>query len=175
MGKTAKIILGVIGFFVLACIVAAVLGGRFLTGKFTEVVQESQRQSEAARTWARAHTQGDCMDEGMRRVLACPPAGAGFQCQLGVQSFGAVCLLSAAPTPGLCDGVPSPQEFTASSQWINARCSPLDGLESAPSDRSLRCRNFVPVLQHHCARRMVRAPVATAPDAAPAAAPDATP
>ncbi len=123
MGKTAKIILAIVGVFILACLVGSVMLGRFGSRKFTEVMQEAQRQSAEARTWARSHSQGECMDEGMSRVQGCP----GIQCQIAVQTFTSVCLSAASPTADLCDGVPDPQEFMATSQWINNRCAAFNG------------------------------------------------
>lgn len=146
MGKTAKIILAIVGVFILACLVGSVMLGRFGSRKFTEVMREAQRQSAEARTWARSHSQGDCMDEGMQRAQRCP----GIQCQIALQAFTAVCLSAASPTAGLCDGVPGPQDFTASSQWINNRCAAFDGPQSAPGGAAMRCRNLLPVLQRHC-------------------------
>ncbi len=138
---------------------------RYGKRKFGEFAREAQRQSLEARTWARAHTQGECMDEGMQRVQRCP----GIPCQIGVQTFTSVCLSAAAPTPGLCDGVPGPQDFMATSQWINTRCMAFAGPQSAPSEQSMRCRNLVPVLHRHCAARFMAMPDGAV--AAPAPAP----
>lgn len=162
MGKTAKIILAIVGVFILACVVGSVVLARFGRQKFTEISQEALRQSTEARTWARGRAQGDCMDEGLARVQRCP----GIQCQLAVQSFTSTCLAAAAASPGLCDGVPGPQDFMATSQWINNRCRAFDGAQSAPAEASLRCRNLLPVLQRHCVLRAM-----SAADAGPAAAP----
>lgn len=167
MGKTAKIVLGVIGVFVLACVVGAVLLGRFAKQKIGGIVEETQRATAEARTFARTHQQGDCMDEGMRRARGC----AAFQCMVATQNFTAICLSAAAATPGICDGVPHPQDFMSSSRWINSRC-PVTGPTSAPDQASLACRNVVPALQAHCARQSAAA--AGQPDASTMmAAPDA--
>ena len=164
MGKTAKIILAIVGVFILACLVGSVLLARFGKQKFGEVMQEAQRQSVEARAWARTHSQGDCINEGMTRVQACPS----IQCQLAVQTFTSVCLSAASPTAGLCDGVPGPQEFMAASQWINNRCAAFNGPQSAPGEPSMRCRNLLPVLQRHCyAQVMIASPdAAVSADAA---------
>ena len=162
MGKTAKIILAIVGVFILACLVGSVKLARFGGRKFNELAQEAQRQSAAARTWANGHMQGECMDEGMQRVQRCP----GVQCQIAVQTFTSVCLSAAAPTVGLCEGVPGPQDFMATSQWINNRCAAFNGRQSAPGEPAMRCRNLLPVLQRHCFAH----PAAT-PDAAVAPTP----
>jgi len=170
MGKTAKIILAIVGVFILACLVGSVVLARFGKQKFGEIVQEAQRQNVEARSWARAHSQGDCMNEGLARVQACPGSPS-IQCQIAVQAFTSTCLSAASPTPGLCEAVPSPQDFMGTSQWINTRCAAFNGPGSAPGEASMRCRNLLPALQRHCfARAMV-----AAPDAAVAAAPDAAP
>lgn len=167
MGKTAKIILAIVGVFILACLVGSVVLARYGKQKFGEIVQEAQRQTAEARTWARAHSQGDCMNEGLSRVQACPS----LQCQIAVQTFTSTCLTAASPTPGLCEGVPSPQDFMGTSQWINTRCSAFNGPNSVPGEPSMRCRNLLPVLQRHCFAR----PMIAAPDASVAATPDAAP
>jgi hypothetical protein len=172
VGKTAKIILSIVGVFILACIVGSVLFVRFTKKTFTALADEAQRQSTEARAWARGHQQGECMDEGMARVQRCP----GIQCQIAVQTFTAVCLSAAAPTAGLCDGVPHPQDFMATSQWINNRCMAFNTPQSAQG--SMRCRNLLPALQRHCFARAltaadaaVAAPPAVAPPLPPAPAP----
>ncbi|TAK30303.1 MAG: hypothetical protein EPO40_07895 [Myxococcaceae bacterium] len=164
MGKTAKIILAIVGIFILACLVGSVLLARFGKQKFGEVVQEAQRQSVEARAWARTHSQGDCINEGMSRVQACP----GIQCQLAVQTFTSTCLSAASRTPDLCVGVPAPQDFMGTSQWINTRCAAFNGPQSAPGEPSMRCRNLLPVLQRHCfAQVMIASPdAAVSADAA---------
>ena len=164
MGKTAKIILGLLGFFVLACIVAVVAGGTFLKQKVGGIVEETQRQQTEARTFARTHAQAECMDEGIRRSRGC----AGFSCQVGVQSFTSACLSTATPTPGLCDGVPHPQDFQSGSIWRNGRC-PVTGTQSVPDATTRACQQVTPVLQGYCAAVAARADAAVAP--APTAAP----
>lgn len=172
MGKTAKIVLGVLGFFVLACVVGAVLLGRFAKQKLGGLVEETQRATTEARAFARAHSQGECMNEGLRRARGC----TGFQCQVATQSFTSTCLSAATPTPGICDGVPHPQDFMSSSRWLSSRC-PVTGPTSVPDQASLACRNVVPALQGYCAGQAAAAmaqpdaaaAVAVEPDAAAAA------
>jgi hypothetical protein len=173
VGKTAKIILSIVGVFILACIVGSVLFVRFTKKTFTALADEAQRQSTEARAWARGHQQGECMDEGMARVQRCP----GIQCQIAVQTFTAACLSAAAPTAGLCDGVPHPQDFMATSQWINNRCMAFHSPQSAPAQASMRCRNLLPALQRHCfARALIAADAAAAaPPAVPAPVPAPAP
>lgn len=168
MGKTAKIILGLLGFFVLVCIVGGVLLARFGKQQIGGLVEETQRQTTEARAWARTHAQADCMDEGIRRSRAC----TGFQCQVGVQSFTSTCLSTAAPTPGLCDGVPHPEDFRSGSIWRNGRC-PVTGTPAAPDPAARACQQVMPVLQGYCAAVAARADAAAAP--APTAAPTAAP
>ena len=60
---------------------------------------------------------------------------------VAVQAFTSTCLSAASPTPGLCEAVPSPQDFTGTSQWINTRCAAFNGPGSAPGEASMRCRN----------------------------------
>ncbi len=172
MGKTAKIILGVLGFFVLACIVAGVVSVTFVKKKIGNVAEEMQRQQTEARTWARGHAQAECLDQGMVRARTC----AGFTCQMGVQTFTSNCLSLATPTPGLCEGVPHPQDFQSGSIWRNGRC-PITGTQSAPDATSTACLQVMSILQAHCAARAARADAAVAPmpTAEPTPAPTAAP
>lgn len=174
MGKTAKIILGVLGFFVIVCIVAVVAGGTFLKQKVGGLVEETQRAQTEARTWGPGHTQADCIDEGMRRARGC----TGFSCQVGVQTFTSTCLSAAAPTPGICDGVPHPQDFRSGALWRSTRC-PVTGAQSVPDVATRACQQVMPILQNHCAGRSIPvqadASVAPAPTAEPTPAPTAAP
>ncbi len=168
MGKTAKIILGVLGFFVLVCIVAVVAGGAFVKKKFGGFADEMQRQQTEARTWARSHTQAECMDEGMVRARGC----SGFSCQVGIQAFTSTCLSLATPTPGICDGVPHPRDMQSGGVWRNGRC-PITGAQSVPDATTRACFQVTSVLQGYCAARAIGADAAVAPT--PTAAPTAAP
>lgn len=158
MGKTAKIVLGVIALFAVACFVGAIVLAKVGKQKMEGFAHDLERQTAEARAWGASHAQGDCMTEGLQRVARCD----GIGCQLQVQNFATVCLQTAAPTAGLCDGIPAPQDFAASGQWVNSRCMAMTG------EQAMRCRNLVPVLQRHCVIQVMRAsPSLTAPSAAP--------
>jgi hypothetical protein len=164
MSKTTKIILSVIGVLLLACVVGVSVLARYGKKTFNEFAQETRRQTVEARAWAQGHAQGECVDEGLARVQRC----SGFQCQVGVQTFTTACLDVAAPTPGLCDGVPHPQDYMSSSLWRNGRC----GAQSQAA--ATRCHNLLSALQNHCAAHRaatVDAAVAATDAAVPADAP----
>jgi hypothetical protein len=162
MGKTAKIILSIVGVLALACLVGSVVLVKVGKQKFGEFVQESQRQTNAARTWARGHAQSECVDEGLTRVQRCTD----LRCQIAAQTFTDACLSSAAPSPGLCEAVPHPQDYMSGSQWKALRCAAYNGPSSAQSPAAMRCQNLLSALQNHCARSRV-----ASPDAAVAPAP----
>lgn len=171
MGKTAKIILSIVGVFILACIVGTALFARFAKRSIEGITQETQRQVTEGRAFAVGRAQAQCVDEGLARVQRCP----GISCQIAVQTFTSTCLSRAAPTPGLCEGVPHPQDFMSSAQWANGRCAPLNGPQSAQSEAARRCHNQLRVLQSHCALQRLAAGDASvlAPSDATAPGPDA--
>ncbi|MDB4932992.1 MAG: hypothetical protein JWM10_5476 [Myxococcaceae bacterium] len=157
MGKTAKIILSIIGVLALACLVGSVVLVKVGKEKLGAFVQETQRQNAEARTWARGRAQSECVDEGLTRVQRC--GDAAFGCQVSVQSFTSACLSSAAPTPGLCDGVPHPQDYNSGAQWKALRCAAYNAPQSGAA---MRCQNLLSALQNHCARSRLPAPAADA-------------
>lgn len=171
MGKTTKIVLGVVGTIALfggLCFVGIVMLAKKGQRELEGFARDSEQQAAEARTWATQHAQGECMNEGLRRMGTCN----GFRCQIQVQSFTMVCLSRAAPTAGLCDGIPAPQDFMATSQWVNSRC-----VDPTP-DQATKCRNLMSVLQRHCViQAMPASPSLAAPvgSAAPSVAPSGAP
>jgi hypothetical protein len=166
MGKTAKIILSIIGVLALACLVGVVVLAKVGKEKFGAFLEENQRTSAEGRTWGGGHAQSECVDEGQARALRC--GDTEVRCQIAAQSFTTACLAAAAPTAGLCDGVPHPQDYMSGSQWKAQRCAALNSPQSPQSGAAMRCQNHLSALQNHCAR--TRAPVPTPTPAADAAA-----
>lgn len=146
MGNTAKVLLGLLAMFLVICGIAGYIGVRKAKAGYGRLVDQAQQEGNAARQWAVGHQQTDCLDEAMRRSLACRDT----TCQIGTSMFSSVCLDSANPTPGLCDGVPQQRQFSASLQWQNQRCGAMPPLDAQS------CRNVANALQQHCAMREMR-------------------
>ena len=72
--------------------------------------------SEASE-FAERHTQADCIPAALDRHRHCTGSGCNFH--LG--AFTQICLSQAAPTPGLCTGVP--RSLADSAPWAEHECA----------------------------------------------------
>ncbi|MBI5513072.1 MAG: hypothetical protein HY909_04845 [Deltaproteobacteria bacterium] len=171
MGRTAKIVLGVLAGFALLCVISGVLGMRYAKRKAQELARVTEETARTSRAWAQGHAQADCVDEGLRRAFACE----GVFCQVEQQVFVQQCLVTAAPTPGLCEGTPPPRDFMATAQWRSSRC-----MVYTAGDQAQRCQNLLSALLQHCQLHPTPAAPAPAPptpeaDASAAPAPSVAP
>jgi hypothetical protein len=134
--------------------VAALLGcGLCFGGMYFWVDQNADRLRESgqrvmaeAESFAASHSQDECIDEGLRRKDAC---GSGMEviCNAEAGIFLRRCLEAAAPTPGLCDGVPPPGEIMAGATWAVGYCA----ARGRSGDQ--QCAQFVRAIVEYCGSR----------------------
>lgn len=141
--KRVAIILAVIfGGGAIVCLVCGVFG-MFRAQQF---VQEAQAGAEVtipqADEYARTHDQAACRDESLRRSDLCGLTD--LTCLTQASVFIERCLDSCAPTPGFCDGVPSPVEIMASAQWATAQCRELGRAQDS------HCSTLLQAVQRAC-------------------------
>lgn len=93
-----------------------------------------------AKAFAKTHAEGECVDQSLARVYKCD----GIKCRAGVAIFLEKCLPLAAPTHGICDGVPKHDDILAAATWAVEFC------EKKGSAQPKECANLVNKLAAHC-------------------------
>lgn len=132
----------------LAGFVVLLGGGAWLWWKNNEAAlrAEAEQASASAQRFGREHRQQQCLPEALKRSAAC----GDFACRMAQSAFTGVCLAVAAPSDGLCEGVPAADSLVDVTRWTMARCE-ADGVKaSCPAE-------IYSQLAHYCASQ---APVA---------------
>jgi hypothetical protein len=127
----------------LVCLVCGVFGFFRASEFMGEVQRDAVVTIQQADEFARAHDQIACRDEGLRRGDAC--GATDVNCNAQVTVFTDRCLAGATPTPGLCDGVPSPTDIMPGVTWQAAQCTQL----GRPQDS--HCTTLLQSIQRWCA------------------------
>lgn len=110
----------VIGFGVMAmlAVIAVVVGVWWVGANKDRWVAEGQSTKAEANSYATNHDQSACLDESIRRSLAC----RGFSCEVHVRVFLDACVKDASKSPGLCEGAPKSGELMKANQWAMDEC-----------------------------------------------------
>ena len=110
-----RVLLIVVGVFVLVIVVLGIVGYRALKARVPELnaaVQKAHREGEAYGT---GKAPADCIDEALRR------ADRSFTGQVRTRMFADACLKASTPPPGWCDQVPS--GVVATAKWAATECN----------------------------------------------------
>lgn len=148
MPTWAKVILVLVLVGILA--VASLIGIGVYVWKqrgpqFVADIKEGDREG---REFGEGTDNQECVDEGARRHRR----GEGFGDFLKSGIFLQSCLQASRETPGFCEGVPGPLEFTKTIQWRREQCQKY-GLTEAQ-----QCGNFFQQVQQFCERRAKKSP-----------------
>lgn len=84
-----------------------------------------------------------CVNEGIARYKREP----GFTSTISNAIFMRTCLDASRATPGFCDDVPKPTEFTKSAQWRTEQCRRVD------LSRDSYCQQLFQPVQQFCNER----------------------
>lgn len=79
-------------------------------------------ESEAGRAFAAEATQEECVDEALGRLEAC----TSMACASAESAFLGACLMAAAESPSLCEGVPEGLVGQQTVAWAVQRCRGVD-------------------------------------------------
>lgn len=134
-----------------ACIACGVLGGASLQQWAAGLRQEGLATEAEAHSFATAHDQTECIDEGRRRDRACG-ADTAITCHAHAGVFLTRCLDDATPVAGTCDGVPPTTEIMQSVHWSLAACAD----EASATQQA--CTRLMQAVQRHCERAAAAAP-----------------
>jgi hypothetical protein len=109
-----KILLAIVGFFVLAIVVLGIVAYRSFRAHEPELRASAAKMQTEGKAYGAGKQPGDCVDEALRR------ADRGFTGQIRTRVFVDACLKAASPSPAYCANVPSGIIDTA--RWANAEC-----------------------------------------------------
>lgn len=132
------------GVMLLGCLACGVYGYFWIDQNAAGLREVGVRAQGEADTFAASHTQAECLEDGFRRRDLCGDEMA-IMCQAEAGVFVRRCIDVATPTPGLCEGVPPPDDIAAAVHWALAYCAQLGRAQ----DR--QCPQFVRPIMEHCA------------------------
>ena len=113
-----KIVLIVIGVFVLILIALGVLGYVYFNQHKDEWMKAGAAAKQEGEAFAGGKDASQCVDEGLKRLNAC----AGLSCEITARAFTQACMTKAAPSPQLCNGAPKRSEIINSAKWALEEC-----------------------------------------------------
>lgn len=121
----------------------AVIGGAvwWFSANKDRLLAEGKESVAEAEAFATNHDQTACVDEGLRRGGTCD----GFVCEVKAKVFTTTCLQRAAPTPGLCTGVPAPTEIIKTASWVIDECQ-----RRGKRSDDQRCQRLVQAVPEAC-------------------------
>jgi hypothetical protein len=118
MPTWAKVLLALLGAFVLLTVAIGV-GGYFYVSRHKDAwVAEAKKVAEEGRAFGEGKEGSQCVDEALRRLRDCN----GIMCEARVRLFLSGCLPSAAPSPELCTNAPPRSEVMRSAMWAVNEC-----------------------------------------------------
>lgn len=145
--RTLVIVFAVFGAVTLLGCLACAVGGYFWVDQNAAGLREmGERVQAEASSFAATHSQEECVVDALRRDDACGEQ-LEIMCHAEAGVFMRACLGQATPTPGLCDGVPGPDEIMAGAQWAVAECA----RRGRTGDQ--QCAQLMRGLVEHCAGR----------------------
>ena len=139
LSKNVKIALWGCGSLLFVTIALVVVFVVVVLANKDTLVQGAQHSTESGTAFGRAHSQTECVSEGLRQNAAC----SGLVCETGVNLFLDSCLRAAPEDPSLCAGVPEPSEILKSAAWCKQRCSEIGRPGNQPCLRLMQAQ-----LQH---------------------------
>lgn len=109
-----KVILLVVGLFILTVVVLAVVAYKTIKTHEPELRASVEKVSAEGKTFGTGKAPADCIEEALRR------ADRSFTGQIRTRMFADACLKASTQPPGYCDGVPS--GVIATAKWANTEC-----------------------------------------------------
>jgi len=124
---------------------AIFLGIRWLKSHEAELSDLGRNAEAQARDWGKGKDANACVDEALRRTMAC--GDLEVMCQVRASVFFDGCMQVASVPADFCANVPGQLEIMATVKWQMAQCAQ----RGHPNDR--RCSRFFTNLQKRCERR----------------------
>ncbi len=140
MSKTLKIVLIIIGAFIILCGGALGLGAHWLGTNKDKIVSEGRQAVSDGAAFGMGRTSDACIEEALRRASTCEA----LLCQAQVQMFAEGCFSAAPPTDAQCSGAPATRDIIKSTTWATERC------QSMGQRGNQHCARILQSLQQRC-------------------------
>ena len=138
-----KIVLAVIGVFILIVVGFGVVGFVYVNKHKEEWMKAGNAAKQEGETFAAGKDASLCVDEALRRLGSCQ----GLQCEVTNRIFLEHCMKKAAPSPQLCTNVPRRSAILASARWALEEC----GRRGMPNNQP--CGRLLQEVQRYCDTR----------------------
>lgn len=113
-----KVLLGIASVFVLCIGIIAWKGYSWWQKDGKAAIAAMQASASEGRTFAKTADNAACMKSALERFSE----DSGLVSTIRATAFMQSCLPDSTPTPGFCDGVPEPRNFSAVREWVTAKC-----------------------------------------------------
>ena len=143
MPKWAKILLIILGVFVLLGIGVIIAGVVWWNSSGKQFFEGAMKSVQEGQTYGRSADNAACVDESFVRFKR----DSSMTNIVSARSFLTGCLQTSKSTPNFCDGVPAQLEFTNSARWKTEQCQ-ARGLGSDPN-----CPQMFDAVQQHCEKQ----------------------
>jgi hypothetical protein len=153
MSRTAKIVLIVLGSFVVIAVCVLALGVLLWVRHGPSLIDAGARQFEEGAAYGQQTDEQGCLDQAVARYKS----NSGIGGAMGAGIFAQACWGESQPTSGFCDSVPKPLDVFRAQRW-QAEQSRKAGI-----DNELGGQIFVQ-LRNYCA---AKPPTAQPPTASP--------
>src|SRR5687768_4441343 len=122
MPTWAKILI-IVGLVIVLGVIAVVAGAAFWWSRNKDtLIARGKAEISEGQTLGRTTDNQGCVDQSVLRYKNEP----GFTNLLATTIYMRSCLDVSRATPGFCDEVPRPSEFTKSAQWRVAQCAKVN-------------------------------------------------
>jgi hypothetical protein len=109
-----KILLAIVGFFILVVVALGIVAYRSFRAHEPELRASAAKMQSEGKAYGTGKQPADCVEESLRR------ADRGFTGQIRTRVFVDACLKAATPSPEFCANVPS--GIIATARWANTEC-----------------------------------------------------
>ena len=138
-----KIVLAFLLVIVIVIVGVVGAGVYFWKQHGTEIVGGMQKTMGEAREFGEKTDNQGCVDEGAKRYRQ----AEGLTELMQSSMFLRACLDASRETPGFCDAVPGPLEFTKTAKWRVEQCEKY-GMKDKPN-----CGSLFQQVQQYCEQR----------------------
>jgi hypothetical protein len=114
MSRAAKIVLGILGVFLLVGIGVAGLGVYWWSRHGRQLLVVATDQYDQGQAFGHESDEAGCLEQALRRYKDSGGTATG---SIGASVFARACWNASRPTPGFCDAVPKPLDLLHAARW----------------------------------------------------------
>src|SRR3989442_11460396 len=134
LSKTAKIVIGLVAFIGVVPLALVAAGFFWFRANKDRLLQDGRKAMAEGESFSAAHTQAECITEGLTRNDAC----GGVLCEAGAGLFLDHCLASREPDPAACADVPRSNQLVSAAFWAQKRCAAVGRKGNQPCGRLMQ-------------------------------------